>query len=274
MRLRLRRDACHDSWTNLRLSPMFGCICPNNHMKKRCDRIFNIVNHNPCVDRLIFFPNGLPKLKQPRPKAKPRPKPKAKSKPKPRQRHHGMNGTELMTNNIEYHDEPSGLSDPEDEANETEDEDPGGHGDENEDEEDDDYDDRIRAEIYSNYPHYLHPPSWGINNPLVLASHSPHTLDDDDDVVVEVVPNKKPPPVTVHHHNDELDHDVVVVVDAGPHSHSHPHSHTFYSHGDQSSTTGSGLSGPAPTIPSPPKYAAGGQVGKVPLPAFPSSGLT
>uniref|UniRef100_A0A1I8P409 GDNF/GAS1 domain-containing protein n=1 Tax=Stomoxys calcitrans TaxID=35570 RepID=A0A1I8P409_STOCA len=43
------RDACHDSWTNLRLSPMFGCICPNNHMKKRCDRIFNIVNHNPCV---------------------------------------------------------------------------------------------------------------------------------------------------------------------------------------------------------------------------------
>nr|XP_036673474.1 uncharacterized protein LOC118877708 [Drosophila suzukii] len=45
------RDACHDSWTNLRLSPMFGCICPNNHMKKRCDRIFNIVNHNPCVGK-------------------------------------------------------------------------------------------------------------------------------------------------------------------------------------------------------------------------------
>jgi len=39
-----------------------------------------------------------------------------------------MNGTELMTNNIEYHDEPNGLSDPEDEANETVDEDPGGHG--------------------------------------------------------------------------------------------------------------------------------------------------
>nr|CAI5852639.1 unnamed protein product [Callosobruchus analis] len=29
---------------------MFGCICPNNHMKKRCDRIFAMVNHNPCVD--------------------------------------------------------------------------------------------------------------------------------------------------------------------------------------------------------------------------------
>lgn len=25
----------------------------------------------------------------------------------------------------------------------------------------DDYDDRIRAEIYSSYPHYLHPPAWG-----------------------------------------------------------------------------------------------------------------
>ncbi|XP_046822581.1 uncharacterized protein LOC124425770 isoform X5 [Vespa crabro] len=43
------RDACHDSWTQLRLSPVFGCICPNNHIKKRCDRIFSLVNHNPCV---------------------------------------------------------------------------------------------------------------------------------------------------------------------------------------------------------------------------------
>jgi len=223
--------------------------------------------HFPLSDRLIFFPNGLPKLKQQRPKAKPRPKPKpkAKPKPKPRQKHHGINGTELMTNNIEYHDEPNGLNDPEDEANETEDEDPDGDGngtghhdddDDDDEEEDDDYDDRIRAEIYSNYPHYLHPPSWGINNPLVLASHSPHTLDDDDDVVVEVVTNRKPPSSS-HHHNDELEHDVVVVVDAGPHSHSHPHQHTYYSHGDQSSTTGSGPPGPAPTIPSPPKYAAG-----------------
>lgn len=53
-------------------------------------------------------------------------------------------------------------------------------------EEEDDYDDRIRAEIYSNYPHYLHPPSWGLNNPLVLASHSPHTYDDDDESLLEV----------------------------------------------------------------------------------------
>ncbi|KAK9723211.1 GDNF/GAS1 domain [Popillia japonica] len=43
------RDSCHESWSNLRRSPMFGCICPNNHMKKRCDRIFSMVNHNPCV---------------------------------------------------------------------------------------------------------------------------------------------------------------------------------------------------------------------------------
>lgn len=45
------RSACHDSWTQLRLSPMFGCICPNNHMKRRCDRIFSTVNHNPCVGK-------------------------------------------------------------------------------------------------------------------------------------------------------------------------------------------------------------------------------
>lgn len=213
-------------------------------------------------DRLIFFPNGLPKLKQqPRPKTKSRSKQKArpKPKPKPRQKPHGLNGTELMSNNIEYHDEPNGLNDPA-EAD-AEDEDPEGDGngneeDDDDEEEDDDYDDRIRAEIYSNYPHYLHPPSWGINNPLVLASHSPHTLDDDDDVVVEVVSHKKPP--GPQHNADELEHDVVVVVDAGPgpHSHAHPHSHTYYTHGDQSSTTGSGLPGPSPTIPSPPKYAA------------------
>ncbi|KAK2586322.1 hypothetical protein KPH14_010622 [Odynerus spinipes] len=46
------KDACHDSWTQLRLSPVFGCICPNNHIKKRCDRIFSLVNHNPCVEYL------------------------------------------------------------------------------------------------------------------------------------------------------------------------------------------------------------------------------
>ncbi|XP_034130096.1 uncharacterized protein LOC117584985 isoform X10 [Drosophila guanche] len=260
------RDACHDSWTNLRLSPMFGCICPNNHMKKRCDRIFNIVNHNPCVDRIIFFPNGLPKMKQPKPKAKakPKPKPRPRPRPKPKQKHpHSLNGTtELMSNNIEYHDEPNNEAreDPENgnqEENETDDENVDADGTDDGDEEDsddDDYDDRIRAEIYSNYPHYLHPPSWGINNPLVLASHSPHTLDDDD-VVVEVATtnhHKKP----THSHMDDLERssvdDVVVVVDAGPHLHSHQHPHTYYTHGEQSFTSTIGSAGPAPTIPSPP----------------------
>ncbi|EGK96639.1 AGAP013144-PA [Anopheles gambiae str. PEST] len=47
------RDLCYEAWTNLRLSPMFGCICPNNHMKRRCDKIFSVVNHNPCVGKLL-----------------------------------------------------------------------------------------------------------------------------------------------------------------------------------------------------------------------------
>ncbi|XP_044016202.1 uncharacterized protein LOC122857839 isoform X2 [Aphidius gifuensis] len=46
------REACHDAWTQLRLSPMFGCICPGNQIKKRCDKIFSTVNHNPCIDYL------------------------------------------------------------------------------------------------------------------------------------------------------------------------------------------------------------------------------
>ncbi|XP_066602971.1 uncharacterized protein [Prorops nasuta] len=52
------RDSCHDSWTQLRLTPMFGCICPNNHMKRRCDKIFSTVNHNPCVVKVISHPDN------------------------------------------------------------------------------------------------------------------------------------------------------------------------------------------------------------------------
>ncbi|XP_043487267.1 uncharacterized protein LOC122514469 isoform X3 [Polistes fuscatus] len=52
------RDACHDSWTQLRLSAVFGCICPNNHVKKRCDRVFSLVNHNPCVVKVISHPDN------------------------------------------------------------------------------------------------------------------------------------------------------------------------------------------------------------------------
>ncbi|KAJ0171122.1 hypothetical protein K1T71_013321 [Dendrolimus kikuchii] len=47
------RESCREAWAGLRLSPLFGCICPNTHMKKRCDRIFAVVNHNPCVVKLM-----------------------------------------------------------------------------------------------------------------------------------------------------------------------------------------------------------------------------
>ncbi|XP_058795121.1 uncharacterized protein LOC131666463 isoform X3 [Phymastichus coffea] len=47
------RDACDEAWKQLRLSPMFGCICPDNAVKKRCDRIFSMVNYNPCVVNVI-----------------------------------------------------------------------------------------------------------------------------------------------------------------------------------------------------------------------------
>lgn len=186
----------------------------------------------------------MPKLK-PKPKAKP--KPTRKQKQKHSQRiGHALNGTELLSNNIEYHyhDEPnSGREHPEEsdaEEEQAEDED---------DSDDDDYDDRIRAEIYSNYPHYLHPPSWGINNPLVLASHSPHTSEDDD-VVVDVPTttthhSHKKPPQSPPPHTDDLERsvgdDVVVVVDTGPgprpHTHTHPHTHTYYAHGMEPAST-------------------------------------
>jgi len=44
---------CHDSWQQLRQSPIFGCFCPS-HMapaqKSRCDKIFKVVNGNDCID--------------------------------------------------------------------------------------------------------------------------------------------------------------------------------------------------------------------------------
>ncbi|XP_055524975.1 uncharacterized protein LOC129718325 isoform X4 [Wyeomyia smithii] len=56
------RDLCYEAWTNLRLSPMFGCICPNNHMKRRCDKIFSVVNHNPCVVRAMGMDDNYHRL--------------------------------------------------------------------------------------------------------------------------------------------------------------------------------------------------------------------
>ncbi|XP_050426715.1 uncharacterized protein LOC126837037 [Adelges cooleyi] len=43
-------EDCHKAWINLRKTPIFGCICPQNQMKKRCDRIFSLVNDNPCIN--------------------------------------------------------------------------------------------------------------------------------------------------------------------------------------------------------------------------------
>merc|ERR550532_3188307 len=44
-------QSCHTSWQTLRQSPIFGCICPNNlPNKKSCDKIFNAVNGNDCID--------------------------------------------------------------------------------------------------------------------------------------------------------------------------------------------------------------------------------
>ncbi|XP_065216009.1 uncharacterized protein Gfrl isoform X2 [Planococcus citri] len=45
------QESCKESWSKMRLTPMFGCICPPNlwHGQKKCDRHFNFVNHNRCA---------------------------------------------------------------------------------------------------------------------------------------------------------------------------------------------------------------------------------
>ncbi|KAK6619907.1 hypothetical protein RUM44_006307 [Polyplax serrata] len=53
------RDMCMEAWKSLRSTPMLGCICPNNPMKRRCDRIFNIVHNNPCIDLLLELQNSI-----------------------------------------------------------------------------------------------------------------------------------------------------------------------------------------------------------------------
>jgi len=45
---------CQSAWSQLRLSPMFGCICPGNSGKEKCDRVFKAVNGNPCIDARFF----------------------------------------------------------------------------------------------------------------------------------------------------------------------------------------------------------------------------
>ena len=47
--------ACQSAWAKLRLSPLFGCICTTKNKKSakqaNCDKIFNIVNGNPCIGK-------------------------------------------------------------------------------------------------------------------------------------------------------------------------------------------------------------------------------
>ncbi|KAK8744146.1 hypothetical protein OTU49_001022, partial [Cherax quadricarinatus] len=42
-------NKCLSSWTKLKMSPMFGCICPMDRQKRKCERIFRRVHNNPCV---------------------------------------------------------------------------------------------------------------------------------------------------------------------------------------------------------------------------------
>ncbi|EEB10501.1 conserved hypothetical protein [Pediculus humanus corporis] len=49
------RNMCMEAWKTLRSTPMLGCICPNNPMKKRCDRIFNIIHNNPCIGKCHYY---------------------------------------------------------------------------------------------------------------------------------------------------------------------------------------------------------------------------
>ena len=49
------RRSCQSAWSKLRLSPMFGCICPTSKKGSKasahCDTIFATVNGNPCIGR-------------------------------------------------------------------------------------------------------------------------------------------------------------------------------------------------------------------------------
>ena len=46
------RQSCKSAWSQLRLSPMFGCICPNKGRKNAtCDQVFKAVNGNPCIGK-------------------------------------------------------------------------------------------------------------------------------------------------------------------------------------------------------------------------------
>ena len=45
------RESCHNAWRGLRMTPLFGCICPNSPHQKKCDRVYNIVYNNSCLGK-------------------------------------------------------------------------------------------------------------------------------------------------------------------------------------------------------------------------------
>ena len=52
--LKFFRWSCKSAWADLRLTPLFGCICPTakkQAQQAKCDKIFNIVNGNPCIGK-------------------------------------------------------------------------------------------------------------------------------------------------------------------------------------------------------------------------------
>ncbi|KAK8744148.1 hypothetical protein OTU49_001022, partial [Cherax quadricarinatus] len=51
-------NKCLSSWTKLKMSPMFGCICPMDRQKRKCERIFRRVHNNPCVVNVIPYDNS------------------------------------------------------------------------------------------------------------------------------------------------------------------------------------------------------------------------
>ena len=61
------RRSCKSAWSQLRLSPMFGCICPNKGQNATCDQVFKAVNGNPCIGKccwycfvlLLYYPNDV-----------------------------------------------------------------------------------------------------------------------------------------------------------------------------------------------------------------------
>jgi hypothetical protein len=58
-----KRESCHNAWRGLRMTPLFGCICPNSPHKKKCDRVYNVVYNNSCLGE-FNVPHPAPSSRQ------------------------------------------------------------------------------------------------------------------------------------------------------------------------------------------------------------------